>query len=253
MSFLYYVPSQSVKVPEELSYAFEKPPVTSQVLANGPDGGAGTLFGGGAYHQDIHRLRIDRSAQSWQPYPGSKFWIGWYCKQLPGPADLVRSSTVQGIHIPLGDERDWEIPIARACYQLPNGNLAPICSLPTVMQLNENREWVSGSVVRKYRDLYEIAEKWWGFLMQALADKPEGDDTAEVELTTAEAASWCVTVLQTNYRVTDVEVSMLELLNDTTRGEILNALVDLHTWQERIKKKELSQSESTSFAAGNAA
>lgn len=253
MSFLYYVPSQSVKAPEELSYAFEKPPITSQVIANGPDGGAGTLFGGGVYHQEIHRLRIDRSAQSWQPYPGSKFWIGWYCNQLPGPADLVRSSTIQGVHVRLGDEREWEIPVARACYQLPNGNLAAICSLPTVMQLNENREWVSGSVVRKYSELYQIAEKWWDFVMKALQEKPEDEDEAHIDVTPEKAASWCVTVLQTNYRVTDVEVSILELLNDMTRGEILHTLVDLYTFIDRFKKKELNPSESTSSAAGNAA
>lgn len=253
MEFIYYVPratSQSTQIPPALAYAFGDRVTSSAVHANGPDGGSGTVFGGATYADNLAMFGVYHDRQTWKPYPGSPYWIGWNTEHPPQPAELIGENPIEGLAVRLGDGNHWQIPRARSCVQLETGQLAPIISLPRRMELTDGCEWVPGGVLQPYVDLFNVAEKWWQFLMQ---EAERSADSEEISIQVSEAADWCTTVLATNYRVSAVEVWLLDLLNDFTRGDILNAVVDLQTWMDRAAKKNVTPSVNMNSAAGNAA
>jgi len=244
VEFIHYVPATHKReIPRELLYAFEGPAIYADVIQNGPDKGDGLLIAGGGYLQQTALVRMCHDRQQWRQRPASNLWIGWYVDHQPLPSDLVRKSVLDGKDVQLGDGKHWHVPIARVCHAMPSGQLIPFINLPRRMALDPaTGKWIDGEVMSPYEPLFRVAQQWWDFLMDSFrrTDAQEGDT---IELTKSEAADWCVTALQANYRVSAVEVWLLDLLNDLTRAEILNAVVDLETWWQRTSPSDSEEPE----------
>lgn len=229
-------------------------PVCRQIVANGPDGGSGTLFGAGSYCQSADRAGVYVGDQTWRRAPGATWWIGWYTAERPTPEELARSRQIPGENVTLGDGRLWHVPIARSCVDGDNGLPSPAVALPRKMDMTADGQWTIGGVLDQYAALYHVAERWWEFLMSAIADQDDHETTErEVTLSIDSAADWCCTALGTNYRVSAIEIWCLDLLNDLTRADVLNVVVDLQTWRNRIAKKNSAGSGILNTNAGNAA
>lgn len=234
MEFLYYRPGDSQRFPPELAYAFDKPPLAHQVVANGPDGGGGQVFASGT---QPHRVGVYHDQQIWQQIPGGNLWIGWYRDDLPKPVDLLRSKPIAGRDVVLGDGNPWTVPIAIAFIDDGDGLLHRQCLLPQRMAIGDDGAWTVGDVVAKYAALYEVAKSWW--------DRDEG-------VTIATATDWCCTALATNYKLSATEASVLGLFDTDTHKQILDVVIDFETLARRQAEKKSERSEILNTAAGNA-
>lgn len=229
MEFLYYRPASS-KEPHD-SRIFDAPPHMREV-AKGPDGGRGTLAvtlrtieAGSA------KCCYDASGQTWRAIPGSEWWIGYWRNAKPGPADLVRSSVLDSQPVVIHGQ-EWQVPI---CRVFADGQAR--VHLPQAMDLDADGNWVIGSVVEQYRQLWEASKSYFDFILSQIPD--EEGNAEPIEIMVADVADACVVVLGTNYRVNAVEVAMLGLLDSHTRAEIMQATVDVRALTDRSKKKRI--------------
>lgn len=237
MEFLYYRPGDSQRVPPELAYAFERPPIAHQVIANGPDGGAGIVFASGIYHDRSNRIGVYHDQQTWQQIPGGKIWIGWYRDEMPHPADLLRAKPIPGRDVVLGDGNPWTVPVAVAFVDGTDGLMHRQVTLPQRMTVGEDGEWTVGDVVAKYAALYDVAKSWW--------DRDEG-------VTIATATDWCCTALATNYKLSATEASVLGLFDTDTYKQILDVVIDFETLVRRQAEKKSERSVTLNTPAGDA-
>jgi hypothetical protein len=236
MGFLFYRPGESQRVPAELAYAFERPPITHQVIANGPDGGGGIIFAGGIYHDRTNRVGVYHDQQTWQKIPGGNLWLGWYRDELPGPTDLARSKMVAGREVLLGDGNQWTVPVAIAFVDGSDGLLHRQNMLPAKMAIGDDGAWTVGDVVPNYAALYEVAKSWW--------DRDDG-------VTIADATNWCCTALATNYRISAVEASVLGLFDTETYKQILDVVIDFETLARRQTEKKSERSATLNTPVGS--
>lgn len=195
-------------------------------------GGEGGLLVAGPGDQTVEFTEN----QIWRPIPQSTAWVGFDPQAAPTPEALAKREQLQGHEAVLGDGQRWLIPVARGWME-QESELRWYVALPQKSSLNTDGEWTRGEVVRRYRELWGHTERWWGVLSSV-----NGSATL-VEFDHEEQA--CVCALQTNYYLGPTEVDLLELLDDETRGRILNALVDMPNYLQIVKKKKASQQKST--------
>lgn len=245
MEFLFYVPGGAEFPPEIIHACDHKSSIKRTVVSNGPDGGVGTIIAPPGWKPNAHRVGFFRDSQTWQLIPSTSTWIGYENESRPTPEGLARTKQTDGHLVELGDGNKWLIPVARKYY--PTWP----CALPQTMTVDEFGNWSRGNVVAKYRDLYSVAGHWIDYITPKeesptvaadVADEAEAqseqDQKTQPEVTYAQLADWCVIALAVNYRVTKVEASILELLNEQTMVAIMNAVVDLPTARDLQKKRE---------------
>jgi len=238
--FLYYLPGQTRGSLTDrnladmgLAYALERPWTAAQVTT-GPDAAGGLILGPNN-HPDVGYYQ-DR--QQWQALLAGP-WVGWLPADKPGPADLARSEQLSGQLVRLGDGQEWLVPLARGQSE-QDGALVWFCALERKMELTAAGNWAPADVVERWAQLWRLAETWqaarWG---ANIDDAPEGADNVSlaVEMTNDEAAAGAVLALQANYRLGPVEAGILGLLTSRTMVAVLDALIDVATVWEYLKKK----------------
>lgn len=195
----------------------------------GPNDRPGALRGGHSYDRDniAYRIKYFPKEQTWRQIPGSECWIGYYNDDSPKPDDLAKEKKLPG-HVVDG----WTIPLAR---DFTNGRA---CNLPRSMDLNESGDWIRGEVKREYRELWSIAVKWWDYIGQS-----PGDDPVSVKL--FDACELAMSTLSHNYDVGRLELAVLAVMTDEFVGDILDALVDVPSLNEIVKKNKAIEQSST--------
>jgi len=164
--------------------------------------------------------------QVWSKNPLNDGWLGYSPGNYPTPETLARERQIPGSKVTIAGKQ-WLVPIARAWTDECN----PYCALPTVSALQEDGTWANARVRDDFVGLWDIACKWWDVLAEGMAS-----DTSTLSFN--EENEWCVAALATNYFLSAAEVSVLGLLDDTTRGDILSALVDLPKFVRLIDEAE---------------
>jgi hypothetical protein len=208
----YYLPNKGTMnadgaIALGLGYAMNGSSCMNTGMSPGPDGNNGVIF-----------TFDEKSFQGcagfqWQQL-SSGVWVGF--GEKPGPDQLARKTQRPGYLIELGDENQWQIPIAI----MENG------ATPFARKLKwDGAEWKQGDIDDRFREIYSHA----GRILEIL----NGDD--DEALTFAETAEIATAALALNYRVGPDEISMLGLFDTEKVNLISFALVD---WPERIGKKK---------------
>jgi hypothetical protein len=248
-AFLYFVPGVQPTTRREdlrrfgLDYALERCVAVGQVTA-GPDGQPGIVLADGN-RVAAGSVRYDSAKQDWAAVPASRrpagapaVWVGLdrAAENRPGPEDLARSRMLPGHQVELADERLWLVPVARACAADEDGTVRGFAvALPRGVGLDSDGRWTAGSVLPRYRRLWELAEEWWAAFTGGKISAQ--DHTIQTDFSDASAFDCAVECLQANYRVGPVEISLLGLLDDgDALRRILDALVDWPVWLAAQKK-----------------
>lgn len=215
-----------------LGYAFDRAPDCRQT-GRGPDGGPGLLcsgqLGGAA-------LSYEASSQRWIEIPGAKApaWVGiWRDSPPPGPADLARPVQLPGHRVELADGREWVAPIVRGVAE-DGGEPIAYCPLPREMQLDEEGRLSPGEITKAYQTLWDAAAAFFDTVAGPLED-PAGDAETRIPIDSNAA----VELLAANYFLGPAEVVLLGLLrwNGPEAQRILEAAIDLPSWEQLLKKK----------------
>ena len=242
--FVYYIPEKTRSIGIEdviqagLGHAFgprDGTSVTAVEVARGPDDGpAGIVIGDpGCVEPSLIGYYPDR--QEWLKVPGTEAFVGWRPEQPPGPGDLARPNTLDGHDVRLGDGNRWLIPVARGLVE-QDGELRYVISVPTSTSIDENGNWTSGSVVGRYKPLWDLACRWWDAVGRSLVED-DHDDSQTVRFNFDGLNDAALDVLATNYRVGKAEVAALGLFDSRCVYEVMNAVVDMPAIMAFFKKK----------------
>lgn len=253
-SFLYYLPGLSpsqitlpLLVEKGMAFAFEQPEeiLASAVLANGPDGGSGSVV------VDKRRFPAERlgyypATQTWELLESGTAWFGYENAALPGPEDLVRDRVIPGRAVRLLDGADWKVPTTRQWVDV-DGRMYPDSTLPSRWRRERGGKWFPGEVLAAYRRLQEIGQVMFDeWLAGVKARAAEGGTTAEptapdasasVTLTVDGLYEMCCEALGFNYRINAQQVNALGLLGDGEPGRIVRSIIDLDGLDALQKKR----------------
>jgi len=246
---LYFVEHcKSVKRPAELAelgldYAFAPGlPVCRPNESTGPGETHGVCLGRSAdrigYYADQQtwlRLPPLRDADGQPKSDAPARWVGFWNDARPTPAELLVEEPLRGHAVRCRDGQHWIAPIALCCDADSAGQQPePLNALPCTLQIDDAGEWTSGGIDRRYQRLWDVATGWWDHLHAAAG-------SATMTFSGAALYDHALTVLQANYRLTRAEVALLGLMD--TQGyvatELLKAAIDMPTWVEWFKKKDL--------------
>ncbi len=235
--FLYYLPGpvEGVTIKDVrkagLGYAFDSQNCTAAgVHANGLDEGRqGTII---ADPNRVESIGLYPDKQTWRKIPGREVWAGFYTDDRPTPADLARKEQLNGHLVTLLDGNKWLCSVARGAAE-EDGSLVWFHALPQRLVLTDMGEVEHGDVIPRYAGIFELATRWFDLRMDALRESD--GQTIETKLTgltgLAEAASEAMGI---NYVVGLPEC--IDLLTEPLAVEILDALIDMPTRYELLKK-----------------
>ncbi len=191
-------------------------------------------------------MRHDKAAQTWRKCEKGAYWLGYWNDDKPGPQDLMREEAVGGHTVRLEDGSVWTIPLA----MVMGGGTA----FATKLTLNDNGEWINGSVEDRFASICERAEdvfEFWMYDAKAAAggeDEAEDGESAERPvLVIADLYDLAADALAVNYHVGKHEVDALNIFTDhnavfyMTADNILGALIDFPTIVDTLKKNAASE------------
>jgi len=258
--FLYFVPGRDAIAPEDLQvlglgYLVDRarPLVPRPLFGNGPDGKQSGLIL--ALADAVPDLGFYPQRQVWKPIPGSPAGVMVGMERdapLPAPGDLERSRMLSGHWVELADGQEWLAPIAR-CWLEHGGDAGWVCALPCRSRLDESGHWASGDPLPRYEAVWDLAARWDGANQAAIADREEGGEEVSVSFQFDDLHEGAVLALQQNYLLGPAEVDMIGCLTQDDAARVLNALVDLPTRLEWVKKKLAAESAGGSSSPGPAA
>lgn len=228
--FLYFVNGQNPSVPDSIRYAFESSPQIRECLS-GPDQRSGSIFADKS--TPVQNVKFDPNSQCWERIPNSEIWVGIYPDNPPTEQSLRKSVQLDGYLVPLGNGENWNIPIARTWND--QGNY--ITRLPCVVGVDASGKiYQTDKIVAEYRELWDTATEIFEGLKASLLESEDSETKLLVDYPS------CFRVISSNYRVSPIEISMLELVNTRNAWSIANALIDLaaHPFLT-VKKNEESR------------
>lgn len=242
--FLYFIPNKDeIAVAEirnlPMAYAFEKRESISQVLLGaGPASASGVLFAS-KQRVPVTRLKYDASKQTWIEWEG--FHVGFWNESRPTPDELIRSETLPGKYIELGDGNDWMIPVARRWSINEDSHAMEWeTSFPRNLELRGKDRVHNGSVIEKYRQLWVIANAVFNV-------RHDGETASEYISTDAERELMgdgsrqvlcAVQAIQANYCVGPAEcLNLLGLFHSETMLRIYDVLCDWQNYLDVVQKK----------------
>lgn len=238
MSFMYYYPGKGA-IPDELAYVLKQEDAHHRRhVLRGPLGrGEGTIVADESVVGEL--VRFDEHSQLWKPFPGeSQLCVGLPNGVKPSPEALLRSKHLRGHWVTLADGSRWLVPIARG-FDIDTEQIYVAIPLALEYQCSTGR-WIAGGVESQYKAFFDLAtmhaQRRWEHLEKGILfyHDPDGDTLA-------------ITALQTNYRISGVELSFFnDAYTPLTRQEILNAVIDQPTWMEWVNKKKERESVGTS-------
>ena len=229
MALLYFVPGAKALSPPLIA-AHGLSHLSSSVgnveTFRGPRG-AGLLISDNRTPAEL--LRYDPELQDWSERFGLDSLVGTWRDHKVTPDYLQRETVIQGPSIELLDGHKWTVPILRQWRDGDEG-LVVKCLLPSVMQQSaSNGRFVLGSVIPKYRELWESS------LVIAQMILTQLSTAAPVELEDGAINQFAIDLLAVNYRVDASVVSHLQLLTLEHCSEIVCASLDLATLRHSLK------------------
>ncbi len=233
--FLYYLPGpvEGVSIQDVrkagLGYAFDsKGCACPGVLNNSPDGGQGVMA---ADPERVEKIGCYADQQVSRKIPGSNAYAVLYKDSKPGPDDLARKEQLGGHWVTLNDGNEWLIPVARGAVE-DDGAIAWTFQVPQRSILNDNGDFERGDVVDQFVPLWDLATKWFDVRMNALLES-DGD---VIEFSFDGLLKSAVEALACNYVLDAVECDMIGILTEENAVAILDALIDMPTRTELLKK-----------------
>lgn len=192
--------------------------IGGNVLNNGPDGGSGCVIAPQPQGNVDQDPRYDAETQTWQKF--GEHWIGWKTDMLPGPESLRRATMLDGYEVELGDGRVWQAPVIRAFQEK---DITWIPRIPMVWGIGRDMTPIA-EPLNKYRAAWEMSAKVFASVCGG------------VPATMLDVFGWAVECLQLNYRIGSIEASVLQVFNDDTMREVLQASVDVPLLEASEKK-----------------
>lgn len=226
MQFLYYRPGHNRSVSFDdikhwgLEYAFDKAPVSGPCQGGTPDGGSGHVFIGSRANGETPLMNLEK--QTWRKLPGDRMgnpvYCGFWNENKPTPEELARNPLLPGYPYTLCDGHAWRVPIVRRYVDDTH-----TCSLPRLMDFDDDGKPIEGEVASKYRHLWELTKP---IVDDLLAYCGMAEEPAE-KLSKAQTVEAAVTLLQANYRVSLAELVLLEAFhNDATVDGVCGVACD---------------------------
>lgn len=183
---------------------------------HGPGGPGGMLF-------SPTMTTVNTDAQIWERSACGTYWVGMDANKLPTPEDLAVENQISGHYVEMADGNKWLIPAARYYGTAEGtGEVGWVPNLPTARKFTGGK-WIEGSILAKHRKLWEHMQRIDSIFEKVLA----GEESALSSLDLETESDLVVTALATNYRVGNVEASMLGIVTSDIAGEIANAVRDV--------------------------
>lgn len=247
---LYYLPgaARSVMLPQieamGLGHVFDRfTPHSSVGVSRGPDSNNGAVLAVAAtVPSEIVGYYPDR--QTWKKAPGKSWWVGVDGNNPPKPEDLGRDEILPGHLVRLADQENWIVPIIRGLSD-EGGKLAWSREVPTVSRLNDDGVWIEGEMLPEFEHLWQVALDWF-----ELANLRATDEINERFGNMGNGHDYAAEALDVNYRIGPAEASILRLFTPQIVAKILNAIADMPTYFEWIKKKLVAGSGDESSSGG---
>lgn len=244
MGLLYYIPGGATPCDDArlakwgLAAAFARPPTPCGVVA-GPDGGAGLVL---ADDRLARRVGYYPETQAWHDF--GTVWVGVETDQPPPtPESLQRARMIRGHRVVLGDGGQWEVPVARAMIETPDGP-RPAIALPQRCGLGPDGKWRRGAILADYADLWKIACDWWDAVC-AHQTGSAGDGAAAIQFDFEGVLDSAAKALAVNYHLPPQAISALGLLSESAATEALMAVIDWPTLAALAKKKSPAEASSS--------
>jgi hypothetical protein len=243
------VPSQEVIASRGLAYAFEGRPFGRG--CSGPAGKDGFMLGCRRRWQP-GQLYFE-AAQIWTPHPSGQYFVGYWPDQVPGPGDLAREKQLDGHTIELADDRQWQVPLARGIHDdsTPEQLRLPwSCNLPQRAAIDADGNWVDQGPLPRYVALWELVCGWNDF-RRGFSDDPGHEALAEHWAMFKTRFDAAVQVLQANYVVGPVELSLLGALTKQHAKDVLDLAIDQPEFEQIVKKWLAASQLAQSIAAAD--
>ncbi len=213
----YFLPGAHEQMPATgimssgLSHAIDPDRDSRRPTHRGPNGGPGLLLAHGGI-PDCSPSMVWHAPADGDP----TWWIGWDPAKAPTAKDMARPEQFTGHPVMLAGEA-WMVPVARFAS---GGTQFPR------RLVRQAGVFAAGDVEAEYRALWDAACRIW--------DALTGEADA-IEL--PDAAAIACQALACNYRVSEVEVDLLGLLNTARTLEVCKALADWPAVLEIAEKK----------------
>lgn len=231
MHFQYYFPNVRKLSMEQLQQAglgyvferetpaFTRTPFTPISVSNGPDGQHGVIVSLSDEHIGYYPKQ-----QTWKKEVDTDYWVGMWndAARRPTPESLARENQIAGRWLTLSDGHDWLLPMTRLWVAV-DGELVYRRTLPTRLTRDEFGNWVPGEVKNQYRELSRLA----GEFMDAVISGTVSDFT--------EFDNLVIEAFRTNYRVSAMEIALLELHEDHLRQKVAAILTDMENFNQLLQ------------------
>lgn len=177
---------------------------------------------------DDHRgaVKFDADKQTWRKIPEKfttrELWIGWWNDDRPGVSDLARKNQLPGRMVELLNGERWLVPLLRKWENEDKVRWRTV--LPTVIDFNDDGDLVVGDVAPQYRQVWDKSLP----IAQQLCFGTEGVAYDDV-------IALAGPLLGLNYRVSIVEVVILGLISTHEAKTIIDAALDIETFEELLK------------------
>ncbi len=233
--FLYFRPSTQTVTKEladeiGLGYAFSSMPTGTACAINTPSGQNGYVFAD-EKRLGEYTVSMDLDNQEWRKIPKSDCYVGYWKAAPPVPEDLLRTPSLPGYVVKMGDHQ-WIVPLTA---RFDDSRKMLVTALPCYLECDKDGNWNEGGVLELHRHLWEIGQP---FRDDVAAQLMQG--VPPRDFTNNELAGAAIGYLQANYVVGPMEMSMMRGLQQgpEIHGSIMaaNDFATFARWSAEQKK-----------------
>lgn len=226
--FVYFIPNcqgsptHQICAEVGLAHAF---PAGCSIAACGTFDGPGDTGGQILAHGGDGAVEFNRATQIWMKI-NDRAWLGMAKdpRMRPGPDELqIDGGLIDGHMVRLGDGREWIVPIIR----FANGDTR----LPRVLKI------VNGEAVYMVREQCRPLFNFSRFVVEASIEGEGGN------IPPAQVLWFASSALALNYRVSEYEISALELIDTLNLPRMCDAAVDGPAFRAMLEEFEKKKTE----------
>lgn len=246
-SFIYFFPTTEMlpaaETFERFGVKYACPPTIANqfrygVTLDGPDGKSGVIY---QQNATTKSLQYDKTKQRWKRIPNTDAYVGVWNDSPPKAETLIKSDSIGGQYITLGDGDRWLIPVARfECdnettgYLTPQvdiddfGNVVPGAFSPTQDKLNQMAERLAKSFIESFEQFVK---------------EPSPNPVFQFDIDDHDPFD----IIAANYRVSPAEIVLLNLFRwrDEAFKDVVKMFIDVNSYVQLYVKKKQSELSST--------